>query len=420
MTVIAVVGLQYGDEGKGKIVDALAEGVDICVRVNGGDNAGHSVVLPDGCRSAVHLLPAGAMRPGMIAALGSGMVISPESLLSEIERVREENPELAVWVDGRAHVVLPYHRDLDGAMEDTRTKPVGTTRRGNGPAYSHKALRIGITIGDLTCDSAELHEKVTAIHRYTEDALGRDVTPNPDTLTDELRRQGIALMRDITDVGARLRAEHARGQSILFSCAHGAMLDIDHGTYPFVTSSTCTAAAIGTVGFDVRKVDRVVGVVKAYTTRIGTGPFPTEVVGKRAVTIREAGREFGTTTGRPRRIGWQDLPALAYAAAVNGVDELALTLVDVLCCLRDWLVCTGYSGVTSPHAPMHPASAYARAEPILQPLPPMSEDVDAIQAIRNRQLLPETLRVLVDYVQDATGVGVTMISNGPRRHQLIV
>jgi len=422
VTVTAVVGLQYGDEGKGKIVDALSEGADVCVRVNGGANAGHSVVFPDGRRTAVHQLPAGSFRPGIVAALGRGMVIRLPSLVDEIHRVKEANPDLIVWVDERAHVVLPYHAALDSMMEDSRDAPVGTTRSGNGPAYSHKALRVGITVGDLLWSPTELSRKIREAYGVARADLGRAIEPEPEVLTEDLLWEGerLAEVSSILDVGASLRQMHMHSEGdILFSLAHGSMLDIDHGTYPFVTSSTCTVAAVGSTGFDVRQVDRVVGVVKAYSTRIGTGPFPAEITDDRAVTIRETGREYGTTTGRPRRIGWLDLPALRHTSAINGVDEVALTLVDVLGCIPEWSVCSGYTG--GPYLrPSHPAGAYSRVAPILERLPVPDMSVGEIQAVRDVAHLPGIVHTLVAYVQDATGADVSMISNGPERDRLLI
>jgi adenylosuccinate synthase len=398
MTATAVIGAQWGDEGKGKIVDHLGESHRVAVRFNGGDNAGHSVVLPSGERHAVHLLPAAAYHPGRIVVLGRGMVVNPESLLKEIAEVREVNPELTVLVDDSAHIVLPYHRTRDAVTERERGKgAIGTTKRGNGPAYSDKASRIGLTFRLVEqMSDAELTEHLRKLHWPLTDYA----RPYPDDLAGQLREQVSQLEGMLTDAATFLELCWRSGGTILFAGAHGAMLDIDHGSYPFVTSSTCTTAGIGTSGFDVRKVDRVVGVVKAYSTRIAAGPFPSEIEDEELVQrIREAGREFGTTTGRPRRIGWLDFDALRYSRMVNGFDEIALTMADVL--------------------------AVAQAPKIwnagkLRELPPVDATMEEIQQSRSFADLPLTIRVLVQDIEMYLETPVSMISVGPRRDQLIV
>ena len=416
--VTAVLGMQWGDEGKGKIVDALMRTGEyaVSVRMNGGGNAGHSVVLPDGKKSAVHLLPSGAFTPGTTAALGRAMVVDLRALVKEIASVREANPNLEVWVDPAVQVVLPYHRVLDADSETRSGTPIGTTRQGNGPAYAHKALRIGLSLADLLYDPVGAQKVVVGIRDWTS-SMFHGIEPLPLAL--DVWHEQVEAARElvkvavILDVGEALTAAIDRGHGVLFSAAHGVLLDIDHGTYPFVTSSTCGIGAVATTGFDVRRVRDVLGVAKCYMTRVGAGPFPTEMPTETGSLVREAGHEYGTTTGRPRRVGWLDVDLLRYAARVNGVDRLALTLVDVLAVLPRWWYSSGMDGE------LRPAARYAECKPDYAALGKAPGSMEDIQACTSFAELPEIVHKLVLAIERKTRLKVELISNGPGADRLI-
>ena len=383
--VIAVIGAQWGDEGKGKIVDYLAKDCKIAVRFNGGNNAGHSVETEDGTRRKVHLLPSSAFRDGAVCVLANGMVISPDVLLQEIEKVMEVNANLTVLVDGRAHVLTTEHISRDVSEETLRKVSIGTTKSGNGPAYSDKAARSGTRICDLAYYSKSIRD-----------------------------RMGYMLV----DGSRYLNAAIDSGEGIIFAGAHGTMLDIDHGTYPYVTSSNCITSAIGTgAGVDPRRLTNVVGVVKAYSTRIGAGPFPTEMDEVQATLIREKGREFGTTTGRPRRIGWLDGPALGHAMRVNQFDYLAVTMLDVLSVVDEIKVCVAYGDRDNQYG-MHPSSEiHSGARCIYYTVPGWpGEDLSQYRTYRD---LPANVKDYLGFIESIAGARVGLISVGPRRDQII-
>lgn len=379
---IAVIGAQWGDEGKGKIVDYLGGDSQIAVRFNGGNNAGHTVEDDSGSRRKVHLLPSPAFREGMAVALGNGMVIDLDALRREILAVTEVNPGLRVMVDQRAHVLTREHRERDAWEEDKRgDSKIGTTRSGNGPAYSDKAARTGIRV----CDVAHQHDFLEGI---------------------------------VGDVSTHLNDAMDRGESVIFAGAHGTLLDIDHGTYPHVTSSSCTASGIGTgAGVDTRRLDEVVGVVKAYSTRIGTGPFPAEMEPVKGGQIREYGREYGTTTGRPRRIGWLDGVALRHAVRLNQFDYLAVTLLDVLSCVNRLLICDSYTTRRGETHGRFPAEAGFSASPNYTYLSGWyGKDLSLCKKWID---LPREARTYINYIEELTGVRVGLVSVGSRRGQTI-
>lgn len=372
--ITTVVGAQWGDEGKGKIVDYLTQEGGYVARYNGGANAGHSVVV-DGERHAFHLLPAGALKKGVTCLLGRGMAIEPGELTEEIMNTQDKNPTLRVMIDPKAQVVHSRHRERDRAAEDER--PIGSTLQGIGPAYADRALRTGSIM--------------EAIERYLE---------------------GISRV-SIRDVGEVAYWANRSNADIVISGAHGVMLDIAHGHYPYVTSSGCLPSDVGSgLGIDPRKdVDQVVGVVKAYTTLIGTGPMA-EMDPGQAAQIRENGFEYGTTTGRPRRIGWLDIPALKYANRVCGFDYLAITRIDVLDNLTDMSVITGYDGRASyPET----VSDYHSSKHIYKEMTPWRHT----QGVKDIRRLPSNARDYIRMIEQKTGIPVKLISTGPDRDDII-
>lgn len=329
--ITAVVGIQFGDEGKGKIVDFLSSRFDYVVRFNGGRNAGHTVVVEDR-KFKFHLVPSGALRTRNVV-LGNGMVIDINALVDEIEMAREINPGINVFLSNRAHVVTPLHKLLDKKEEDVRgASKIGTTFEGIGPAYEDKYARSGIRVEDLLSEEL-LREKLDLIRKMKSSLLGQD-EPSPadiGKMAANLHSDGLKLSKYITSTERLINRSWENGQNILFEGANGSLLDIDYGIFPFVTSSNTIAGFISCgAGFSFRKVNNVVGVVKAYVSKVGAGPFPTELSGKTAEILREYGHEYGTTTGRPRRVGWLDIPALKYTILLSDVDTLAMTNLDTL------------------------------------------------------------------------------------------
>ncbi|HMN95395.1 MAG TPA: adenylosuccinate synthase [Phycisphaerales bacterium] len=429
----AVVGLQWGDEGKGKIVDLLAARHDVVVRYNGGANAGHSVVV-DGERFALHLIPSGILSPQRICVIGNGLVVDPEKLLEEIDGLRargvvvEENLKLS----DRAHVVMPYHKEHDAALERVLSAraaagdpdlSIGTTRRGIGPAYADKIHRsTAIRIGELL-DPERLRRRleVTCRIRTAElAALGVDA-PALDARELAVRYAafGARLAPHVTDTTYLLHEAIAAGRSILFEGANACLLDIDHGTYPYVTSSNCSTLGIPAgSGVPGSRVGRVLGIMKAYSTRVGAGPFPTELHGPVAARIRERGREFGTTTGRPRRCGWLDLVAVRYSAMICGADAIACMLLDVLSGFDELRLCVGYrlpdGSVTERFLP--DAERLGAVDPVYETLPGWAEEIaDA----SDRGRLPEPAQRYLDRIERFVGAPIEIVSVGPERHQTI-
>jgi adenylosuccinate synthase len=434
----AVVGLQWGDEGKGKLVDLLAGRYDAVVRYNGGANAGHSVVVA-GERYALHLVPSGILSPGVKAVIGNGVVIDPQRLLEEIATLSERgvNTDQLVISD-RAHVVMPYHKAedelreqlLSGSVRDEQTQSkgvinaIGTTKRGIGPAYADKVQRAtAVRVGDLLRPDVlrEKLEMICAMKNSVFTALHPEGIELFDAyeLTEQFAGLGRQLASMIQDTAYLLDDVRRDGGRILFEGANATMLDVDHGTYPYVTSSNSSALGIGPgSGVPPQCIDQIIGVVKAYSTRVGGGPMPTELFDATGDAIRERGREFGTTTGRPRRVGWLDLVAIRYAAMVSGATELCITLLDVLSGEPELKLATGYrtsDGVTDRFI----ADGYALSEvtPEYETMTGFSED---ITGVRSFDELPAAARAYLDRIESFVGVRVAIVSVGPDREQTII
>ncbi len=432
----AVVGLQWGDEGKGKVVDLIAPGFDAVVRFNGGANAGHSVVVA-GERYALHLIPSGILYPGKLAVIANGVVVDPEALAKETDGLISRGVDVSgLVISDRAHVVMPYHKAEDELRErfiaehiGTGGSPgesLGTTRRGIGPCYADKAHRAtAVRMADLVRPEL-LRRKLQMICAIKKATLGAGV-PSSAIDAPALAEWGVKLggrfRPSIKDTTYLLHDLLASGKRLLFEGANAALLDVDHGTHPFVTSSSTTALGIpaGT-GIPGTHLQQVIGVVKAYSSRVGNGPMPTELIDDTGHRIRERGREYGTTTGRPRRVGWLDLVAVKYSAMLSGATGLALTLLDVLSGLNELRICTAYRPVGQPGA--KPTSRFTpdaeslrQVEPVYQVLPGFPED---ISAIRKREKLPARAREYVDFVEQYVGVPICFIGVGPERTQTIV
>jgi adenylosuccinate synthase len=436
-TCTAVVGLQWGDEGKGKAVDLLAAEYDAVVRYNGGANAGHSVVVA-GDRYSLHLVPSGILYPGKKAVIGNGVVVDPEKLIQELDGLQERRVDISGLVlSDRAHVVAPYHKFEDDLREDMLkrnadvaasgdTQEIGTTRRGIGPCYAEKVQRsAAIRVGDLLRPAA-LRERVALACLFKNSAMaamsekaGREfITLDAQRITEQLLEHGERLRDRICDTTYLLHDMLAQGKRLLFEGANATLLDVDHGTYPFVTSSSCAVLGIGPgTGVPERRLDSVLGVMKAYSTRVGKGPMPTELKDATGDRIRERGREFGTTTGRPRRVGWLDLVAVKYAAMINGCTGLVLTMLDVLDGIEELRICTAYrvnGGPTGRFLPDGGELSRASAEYVT--LPGFSRD---ITGVRRRRDLPDEARKYLDFVEDFVGVPIALAGVGPGREQTI-
>jgi adenylosuccinate synthase len=428
MSLDLIVGTQWGDEGKGRVVDLLAAQADYVARFNGGDNAGHTVTV--GAETfKLHLIPSGIIHPHATGIIGNGLVVNPAKLLSEIEKLRAAgvavNPE-RLKISYAAHIITPGHLALDKAREEARGEgKIGTTLRGIGPAYNDKANRSGVRFEALR----SIEDFAEAIQANTE-AINQQLTRIYNT--EPLDAQAVAaeyvdyarqLAPYIANTSAILAEALKAGKTVLGEGAQGTLLDIDHGTYPFVTSSNPTAAgALIGLGLGVGCVGRIVGVTKAFQTRVGEGPFPTEVFGEAATRLRGTGEnpwdEFGTTTGRPRRVGWLDLVLLRYAARINGLTELTVTKLDILSGLNPLRICTGYREGTQLHAdlPFGPADL-SPFEPVYEELPGWQGD---ISAARRWEDLPAEAQAYIQRITALAEVPVTMVSVGPERDQIVM
>ncbi len=426
---LAVVGMQWGDEGKGKVVDLLASEFDAIVRYNGGANAGHSVVV-NGKRFALHLVPSGVLREGCDSIIANGVVVDPEQLLREIDGLTAEGVDCSrVLVSSRAHVVMPYHKAEDAAREraladSLGSKAVGTTGRGIGPAYAEKVQRASaVRIGDLLIPDL-LRERVRAALAFKRPMLERwapDATYalDEESLIEIALGWGDKLKNRVIDSTIQLHDHLEQGRKLLFEGANATLLDVDHGTYPFVTSSSASALGIAPgSGVPASVVGRIIGIAKAYQTRVGAGPMPTELTDATGDQIRERGREFGTTTGRPRRIGWLDLVALRYSARINGVTEIALTLLDVLSGFDELKVCTAYEIGGERTIDFDPAAASLDAvRPVYESLPGFDEEITGARSFGD---LPSEARAYIDRVQSFVGVPISIVGVGPDREQTIL
>jgi adenylosuccinate synthase len=424
--VVVVVGAQWGDEGKGKVVDLLAERFDVVARYQGGHNAGHSVKVGEK-NYALHLIPSGIVHPDKTCVLGNGMVIDPIAFFAEADRLSEQGLQVTperVKVSSRAHLILPYHRALDHTSEERLgNEKVGTTLRGIGPAYEDKAGRRGIRVADAT-DSELLRSR---IERNIEDAnliirQYRGTTLDAKQVFEEIAPLVERLEPFITDTTAFVNNAVREGRSVLVEGAQATLLDVDHGTYPFVTSSSTTSggACVG-LGLAPRKVGGVLGIVRTYTTRVGEGPFPTEMLEGEAEIgqlIRERGHEYGVSTGRPRRCGWFDAFATRYAAEINGFDTVALTKLDILDALDEIKVCTGYR-LRGRACESFPAVSkdLRECEPVYETLPGWKTSTEGVTKLED---LPTAARDYVNFISELIGVSVGLVSTGPERGQTII
>jgi adenylosuccinate synthase len=423
MSVIVLAGLQWGDEGKGKLVDLLCEFATVSVRFQGGNNAGHTVVLGDE-KSILNLLPSGALRENVRCLLCQGMVIDPSVLLEEIGRVESSLGPFSpsrLSIANRAHVILPLHRQADALSEsatDGSSVFIGTTLRGIGPCYQDKAGRRGIRMIDLLGSPDDLRSRLETLHGYWAprfEKMGKDL-PDPSEALDLCLSWGEKLGPFITDTSLVLHEEIQKGSHVMLEGAQGTLLDIDHGTYPFVTSSnSCVLGAPAGAGLAPSRISGVLGVTKSYTTRVGEGPFPSEDTGEMGERMRRAGHEFGSTTGRPRRCGWLDIAALRYAVRLNGVSYLGITKLDVLTGIPELKVCTGYTldGETLPEIPL---DRMAEAVPVFETVPGWDEDVSDI---RDLSELPTNARRYIDKIEGWLGVPACLVSVGPERNETI-
>jgi adenylosuccinate synthase len=422
MASTCVVGILWGDEGKGKVIDFLAADADFVVRFGGGHNAGHTLILPSG-KLVLHLVPSGIVHAHTVNVIGNGVVVDPIHLCSEIDRLRERGlvVELGrnLLLSERAHVILEAHRQQDHWHEHLRgAGKIGTTGRGVGPAYADRSSRIGLRLGDLL----RVERLRAALQRFVEqkNAWFQSAGLPPldvEAMFDALSSAGERLRSGIVDTGGLLRRAHAAGKRILLEGAQGCLLDVEHGTYPFVTSShASTGGAFSGAGLPPHGM-RVVGIAKAYATRVGEGPFPTELRSEIGDRLRIAGNEFGSTTGRPRRCGWFDAAAVRYSAAVSGVTELVVTNLDVLCGFAPLRLATAYRLPDGSTTRDLPAFDLDRVEPQFVDLPGFTED---LRAVRRFEDLPANARRYVETIERETGLPVRTISVGPERQQVIL
>jgi adenylosuccinate synthase len=424
---LVVVGAQWGDEGKGKIVDVLAAGAGVIARYQGGANAGHTVHIGaangDGHDAFIlHQIPSGILHPGKRCILGNGVVLDLDQFFEELDALHSRgiDAEPRIGISSRAHLLLHYHRSLDAASERARgADRIGTTGRGIGPAYEDKVARAGVRVADLQNEARarDLIARATERANVRLRAAGADPL-DPLAVADSAVAKRERLLPLITESGREITDALRRGQRVLLEGAQGAMLDVDHGTYPFVTSSTTTAAGAATgTGIGPTVIDEVLGVVKAYTTRVGSGPLPTEIPGELGEQLRELGGEYGATTGRPRRCGWFDAVVVRYAAQVNGLTGLAITKLDVLDTFDQVKICTGYrvGHRDHDHFPCDLALLEG-AEPIYETLPGWKEPTSSARSFHQ---LPARARQYLERIRELTGVGISYISVGAKREQII-
>lgn len=417
--VKAVIGTQWGDEGKGKVVDFLCEDADYVVRFQGGSNAGHTIKVGDE-KYKFHLLPSGVVR-GKTCVIGNGVVVDPEVFLKEIDSLRKRGREPRVMVSDRANVIMPYHKILDGAEESyLGKKRIGTTKRGIGPCYSDKMARKGIRVGDLL-DEELLRDKLESILPIKEklaEIYGVRFDFDMDELVEKYTEYGRKMEPYITDTIAELSRAVREGKNILLEGAQGVMLDIDFGTYPYTTSSnTISGGACTGSGIPPKCIDEVIGVVKAYTTRVGMGPLPTELKDEIGKHLQERGGEFGTTTGRARRCGWLDLVVLKYSVTVSGVDKIALTKLDVLDGLREVKVCVGYEydGRMMDTVPSNIK--------ILENVKPVYEKLNGWKSVSGAKAfedLPKEAKKYIKFIEEFLDIDVFLISTGAEREKTII
>jgi len=419
---IAVLGAQWGDEGKGKIVDLLTPSFSLVARYQGGHNAGHTVYV-DGKKFVLHLIPSGILHAGVTCIIGNGLVIDPQALFAEVDQLAGLGVEVGdrLVISNKAHLILPYHRELDLLSEARRgDHKIGTTSRGIGPAYEDKIARRGVRVGDLAEVASEtpladaVRENVEARNRLIGGAA-----MDWRRVLDDLRTAWQRLKPWVKDVSVVLADARKAGRSVLYEGAQGTLLDIDHGTYPFVTSSNATIGGVCTgLGVGPRAIDGVLGVAKAYTTRVGEGPLPTELTDEMGNRLRESGQEYGASTGRPRRCGWYDAVAVRYAVRVNGVDALALTKLDVLDGLEEIQICTAYrcNGNTLTEFPGD-LGQLAACTPVYESIPGWSAPTKGARRFAD---LPDGAQRYIRRLEDVTGVPMGIISTGSDRDETII
>jgi adenylosuccinate synthase len=417
-----VIGAQWGDEGKGKIVDVLSDNFSVVTRYAGGHNAGHTVTI-NNQRFVLQLVPCGVLRPGCKAIIGNGVVLDPIAFLKEVQKLRDAGVKIDgnLFISNRAHVILPYHRMIEMAAETApgRVK-IGTTSRGIGPAYEDKMSRRGLRVADLL-DSGLLRRHITNACREKNEivhALFNQEPLDPDVIYREYAEAAEQIRPFVADTAILLNQAIRRGERVLFEGAQGTMLDIDHGTYPFVTSSNATSGgAITGTGVPPTAIDAVIGVSKAYCTRVGEGPFPSELHDATGQALRDRGHEYGAVTGRPRRCGWMDMPLLRYSVMINGISWLVITKLDVLDELKEIHVCTGYKvdGKVTTDPPAQ-ASGYDKLEPVYTNLPGWQSST---LGITDFQKLPVKAREYLAFLEQESGARIGMISTGPGREQTI-
>ncbi|SNR67648.1 Adenylosuccinate synthetase [Haloechinothrix alba] len=423
MSAIVLIGAQWGDEGKGKATDLLGDRVQWVVRYQGGNNAGHTVVLPDGQNFALHLIPSGILTPGVTNVIGNGVVVDPGVLLDELDGLDERGVDTSgLLISADAHLIMPYHVAIDKVAERyLGSRKIGTTGRGIGPCYQDKVARVGVRVQDLL-DEKILRQKVEAalevknqilVKVYNRKAL------DPEQVVDEVLEAGEKFAHRIADTRLELDRALGRGESVLLEGSQGTLLDVDHGTYPFVTSSNPTSggACVG-AGIGPGKLTTVLGIIKAYTTRVGSGPFPTELYDEMGEHLRAKGGEHGVTTGRSRRTGWYDAVIARYSARLNGITDYFLTKLDVLSGLERIPVCVGYEidGFRHEEMPMTQTDVH-HAVPIYEELPGWEEDISACRSFDN---LPANARSYVERLEELSGARISAVGVGPGREATIV
>jgi adenylosuccinate synthase len=421
---VVVVGLQWGDEGKGKVVDLLSAQADVVVRYQGGNNAGHTLVV-NGEETVLHLIPSGALHDDTVCVIGGGVVVDPVALASELESLQARGLMCAperLMVSQEAHIILPYHKAIDQAREKARGKgKIGTTGRGIGPAYEDKIARTGLRMVDLVHEDhfrRRLQENLREKNAYLDAMLGQGAL-DYDAMVEELIACSRKLADRITDTSAWIDAAIRDGRRVLFEGAQGVLLDVDHGTYPYVTSSNTAAGAVTSgAGVAPKRIGRVIGITKAYCTRVGSGPFPSELDDEIGERLRREGGEFGATTGRPRRCGWFDAVVVRKSVRISGVDYLALTKLDVLSGMETLRVCTGYrlDGREIDYVPAL-ADDLERVEPIYEDWPGWDGN---LRGVRSRADLPETARRYIERLEELLATPVGILSVGPARDETIV
>jgi len=424
MANVAIIGAQWGDEGKGKVVDLFTHEADIIVRFQGGNNAGHTLVV-DGKKTVLHLVPSGALHPDKLCIIGNGVVVDPEILIAEIEALKAQGHLVhskLLRISEQAHVIMPYHKAIDLARERLRGKgKIGTTGRGIGPAYEDKVARVGIRFVDLLEEDTfrdKLRKNIEEKNFYLK-AILKEKALHFDEIHDNYVGYRDKLKDYVTNTGLLLDREMRAGKRVLFEGAQGTLLDVDHGTYPYVTSSsTITGGACSGAGVGPQNIQQVIGISKAYTTRVGSGPFPTELDGPDGETLRREGAEFGATTGRSRRCGWFDAIGVRHAVRMNGMTGIALTKLDVLTGFKKIPICTAYryDGNLITEFPAS-SKVMQKADPVYEEMDGWSEPLDNV---RNFSDLPKSAQKYVRRIEKIIGTEIILVSVGPGREQTIL